>query len=767
MKALNLIVFLFCCGAVFSQAPQKINYQGVARNSSGTALANTNISFTIGINNSSGGYSETQSVISNAVGIFALQIGNGSPLSGSFAGIDWSASPTNLNVTMDDGTGPVSFGPQQLISVPYALYAEKAGSAPSPAVGFSGGVLTVGTNSVLIPASSYTAGTGIAIGSGTITNTAPDQVVTINPGINVSVSGSYPSFSVSSTPTLALSGNSISISGGNTIVLPSASSGSYVAGNGIAITSGSIINTQPNQTVNISGTSVSGSYPNYTIASATSYTAGNGIAITSGSIINTQPNQTVNISGTGGTSVSGSYPNYTIASPASYTAGSGIAITSGSIINTQPNQTVNISGTSVSGTYPNYTIASAAATSVTAGNSNISVTGSSPNYTISSSPLLNLATNTLSISNGNSVNLPSYSPGNGLSLTGSSPNFTLGASTSGTNSIWSSLGNSGTNSSLNFIGTTDPVDLNFRTNNVNRVLINSSGQFGVGHNMATTPANALLHFAKAGAFDTRLVLSGGDNSNNYGALISLGENLNSGTQGITIKMDAVWNRLLFVNDFTGGGSPVVSIGGYSGSNNGMTIGTSYWFQNPPTDGLLVQGNVGIGTTSPATALHVNGPVTITDGSQNQGYVLTSNASGTGTWQKPVIYSAPGVSILSLGNVNTTPTMFSPTMPFTKQYPNTVIEVMCTLDMSVASMTANGVVIEMKIDGLSSIGNAKTVYFPSSLGVQENVTIIGVFTGLSAGAHNVQFYASAQPSGTATNVTLNSGGWVPQLIIKEN
>jgi hypothetical protein len=42
--------------------------------------------------------------------------------------------------------------------------------------------------------------------------------------------------------------------------------------------------------------------------------------------------------------------------------------------------------------------------------------------------------------------------------------------------------------------------------------------------------------------------------------------------------------------------------------------------------------VGIGTATPSTKLHVNGGFRLVDGTQQSGYVLTSDANGVGTWQ---------------------------------------------------------------------------------------------------------------------------------------
>ena len=52
----------------------------------------------------------------------------------------------------------------------------------------------------------------------------------------------------------------------------------------------------------------------------------------------------------------------------------------------------------------------------------------------------------------------------------------------GNNSFWSLSGNSGTNSSLNFLGTIDSVGLSIRTNNVEYLFVTPSGKLGIGTN---------------------------------------------------------------------------------------------------------------------------------------------------------------------------------------------------------------------------------------------------------------------------------------------
>jgi hypothetical protein len=86
------------------------------------------------------------------------------------------------------------------------------------------------------------------------------------------------------------------------------------------------------------------------------------------------------------------------------------------------------------------------------------------------------------------------------------------------------------------------------------------------------------------------------------------------------------------------------------------------------DGVLLQwgvndGNVGIGTETPTEKLHVDGTVlitdtlTIADGSENSGYVLTSDAAGHATWQDHTAYGEMGFGD-SLRTIAITQNVFS-------------------------------------------------------------------------------------------------------------
>ena len=68
---------------------------------------------------------------------------------------------------------------------------------------------------------------------------------------------------------------------------------------------------------------------------------------------------------------------------------------------------------------------------------------------------------------------------------------------------------------------------------------------------------------------------------------------------------------------------------------GESLG-SYATTAAPPGGMIISGNVGIGSIAPGQALDVNGTARMTGfqlgNSTTSGYVLTANASGAGTWQ---------------------------------------------------------------------------------------------------------------------------------------
>jgi hypothetical protein len=72
-------------------------------------------------------YSETHAKTTDAGGLMSLQIGSGTVLSGVFGDINWGSSAHFIQLEADfsGGSNYVVLGTQELMSVPYALYASK------------------------------------------------------------------------------------------------------------------------------------------------------------------------------------------------------------------------------------------------------------------------------------------------------------------------------------------------------------------------------------------------------------------------------------------------------------------------------------------------------------------------------------------------------------------------------------------------------------------------------------------------------------------
>ena len=129
------LVYLLIGTTIFAQAPQKMSYQAVIRNTSGTLVTSSSVGMKISILQGSTGtiaYSEIQTASTNANGLVSLEIGAGTVVSGTFGGINWANGPYFIK-TQTDPTGGTNYtivGSSQLLSVPYALFS--ANGTPGP-----------------------------------------------------------------------------------------------------------------------------------------------------------------------------------------------------------------------------------------------------------------------------------------------------------------------------------------------------------------------------------------------------------------------------------------------------------------------------------------------------------------------------------------------------------------------------------------------------------------------------------------------------------
>lgn len=122
--------------------PPGIPYQAVVRNANGQVASNAaaTTKFTLHQNTTDGAveFQETHALTTNAQGLVSAVIGQGTAVQGTFAGINWSNTTKFLQVEVDLGNGYVDLGTQQLMSVPFALYAANGPQGPAGPAGPQG-----------------------------------------------------------------------------------------------------------------------------------------------------------------------------------------------------------------------------------------------------------------------------------------------------------------------------------------------------------------------------------------------------------------------------------------------------------------------------------------------------------------------------------------------------------------------------------------------------------------------------------------------------
>ena len=136
MKKLLLCIFSLLMLSTIAQVPQGVGYQGVATDANGIELVNQSISIRASVLSGSATgtieWEETHATSTDTFGLFTITIGQGTNtgngVQADFADISWGTNTYFLKIEMDvnGGTNYAFMGTNQMMSVPYALYAESA-----------------------------------------------------------------------------------------------------------------------------------------------------------------------------------------------------------------------------------------------------------------------------------------------------------------------------------------------------------------------------------------------------------------------------------------------------------------------------------------------------------------------------------------------------------------------------------------------------------------------------------------------------------------
>ncbi|MFL5730082.1 MAG: hypothetical protein ACJ75J_11405 [Cytophagaceae bacterium] len=149
------------------------------------------------------------------------------------------------------------------------------------------------------------------------------------------------------------------------------------------------------------------------------------------------------------------------------------------------------------------------------------------------------------------------------------------------------------------------------------------------------------------------------------------------------------------------------------------------------------------------------------------YVLTSDASGNGSWKSPApaLTFYPNIPATSLATATSTPAKITDITPaFTKNNAGSYIEVIYTGHVSLGG-GSNPTNFQVRIDGNPPLtGRSDAVVDFNAAGKYERVTIYAIFQGLPAGSHTISIWAMS-PTG-ANTVVVNPGNWSDQIIVKE-
>ncbi len=614
----------------FAQAPKKMNYQGVVRDANGQTLVNKTVNLRLSIlsaediNNPT--YAEEQTVTTNAFGLFAIKIGEGNAIVGEMNDIDWSSADHFVSIELDaDNNGHFQFmGTSQLLSVPYAFYAETAGKAIDienadqyrdiPFSGTSG--QTIRSNGQEWEASSTLFNISSKIGIGT---TAPSEKLDVNGSINLS------------------QGNEIKIGGERALKLDVNRNMMQGEQAGNALTSGVNNNFIGNRAGRVNTTGSNNSFIGY--RAGLRNTTGDGnmfLGYRAGHFNTTGSNNFYGGLNAGYNSTTG-LNNIALGTNAGFNLGDGkdnTLVGRDAGFNTTGNRNAFIgtdagksNTTGFDNTYIGYNASgNATLENATAIGANASVT----------------ANNSVVLGNAANVGVGTSAPADKLHLVGdmrldggridvrnTGGSVIIGEKAglvddfSTNRNVFIGYESGETNISGKENAAIGPHSLSKNTSGNHNTAL---GRSASGRNTTGDENVAVGRFA---LYENET----GDNNTAIGAN-ALDWGGNADANNTALGYEAGYNIEGSSNVFLGyragkaksGSNQLFIENSAADKNNALIYGE---FDN---DILALNANVGIGTSSPEDKLHVAGNIRMVDGNQAAGYVMTSDANGTATWQ---------------------------------------------------------------------------------------------------------------------------------------
>ncbi len=108
-KVFAFFIFLSFSLVTLGQAPDMMSYQAVIRNNNGTLLVQSNVGVKITILKGSivgtTVYAEVHNEQTNVHGVITLDLGDGTPVTGTFSSINWEDGPYYLKTQFDPNGG--------------------------------------------------------------------------------------------------------------------------------------------------------------------------------------------------------------------------------------------------------------------------------------------------------------------------------------------------------------------------------------------------------------------------------------------------------------------------------------------------------------------------------------------------------------------------------------------------------------------------------------------------------------------------------------